>query len=247
MLALATPNRLLGVLNFEEIDTLAHLLTRVDLPLGTVLEEANQPVAHAYFMESGLASVMAGTPAIETGLVGFEGMTGLSILLGDGRSPNLTFIAATGSAMRVSSEALQHALSSSPTLRLTLLRYALAFHVQVSQTAVANGRGTVEARVARWLLMAHDRFQCDTFHLTHEFLAAVLCVRRAGVTVATHVLEGYGLIRASRRRITILDRHGLQLRCGRSYGTAEDEYERLMTWRGQAHAPPEAVAVSIHH
>jgi CRP-like cAMP-binding protein len=229
MSAAKSPNRLLSSLTDEEFGLLSPSLTRVTLPLGTVLERIYAPIEHAYFMESGFASVIAGdAKEVETALIGFEGVTAVSLLLGDERSINKTFIQAEGAAMRVTTQDLRNALDLCPSLHRFLLRYALAFSVQVSQTAVANGRATIEKRLARWLLMAHDRFRADTFPLTHEFIATMLCVRRSGVTVALHVLEGDGLIKANRKYITVLDRPGLERRSDPSYGIPEQEYERLV-------------------
>jgi CRP-like cAMP-binding protein len=221
-------NRLLKSLTAEQLGCLEQSLTRVELPRGTVLENANEPVESVYFMECGFASVVAGgSPGVEAGIVGREGMTGLSVVMGDDRSPDFTFVQGTGSAFRMPAAALRQALLDSPSLRLTFLRYALAFHVQVTQTAVSNGRGDLEQRLARWLLMAHDRFESDSFELTHEFLALMLCVRRAGVSVALQKLEGQRIIRSERRKITVLDRERLRLQADSSYGVAEAEYERL--------------------
>lgn len=227
--AAASPNRLLSSLSDKEFGLLEPFLAPVDLPLGTVLERIDSRVEHAYFMESGFASVVAGgKKEVETALVGFEGMTAISSVLGDDLSINKTFIQAEGRAMRIGVPQLKRVLSECPSLHRFLLRYALAFSVQVSQTAVANGRATIEKRLARWLLMAQDRFRSDTFPLTHEFIATMLCVRRSGVTVALHILEGDHLIKANRRYITVLDRAGLERRSDPSYGVAEREYARLV-------------------
>ncbi|MCW5734900.1 MAG: Crp/Fnr family transcriptional regulator [Enhydrobacter sp.] len=227
--AAASPNRLLSSLSDKELGLLEPFLSRVDLPLGTVLERVDSRVEHAYFMESGFASVVAGgKKEVETALVGFEGMTAISAVMGDDRAINKTFIQAEGTALRIGVPQLQRVLSECPSLHQFLLRYALAFSVQVSQTAVANGRATIEKRLARWLLMADDRFRSDTFPLTHEFIATMLCVRRSGVTVALHILEGDHLIKANREYITVLDRAGLERRSDPSYGVAEREYDRLV-------------------
>ncbi|WP_428663838.1 Crp/Fnr family transcriptional regulator [Reyranella sp.] len=230
MTSFPSQNRLLSSLRPEELQLLGPLLVRVDLPLGTALEKVDAPIEHAYFMESGFASVVAGGKdrEVETALIGFEGMTAVNLLLGDDHSINKTFIQAEGSAMRIAAADLRHALSKCPSLHGFLLRYALAFSAQVSQTAVVNGRATIEKRLARWLLMAQDRFSSDTFPLTHEFIATMLCVRRSGVTVALHILEGDHLIKANRKYITVRDRAGLERRSDPSYGVAEKEYERLV-------------------
>jgi CRP-like cAMP-binding protein len=221
-------NRLLASLSVRDRARLQPSLAIVDLPLDKVLEEANRPIENVYFPESGIASVVAGNGVpVEVGLIGREGMTGLSIVLGDDRSVNRTFVQAPGSALRLSANDLRLAMDRSRSLRVGLLRYAQVFLVQLGQTALANGRTRLEARLARWLLMAHDRFDKGAFPFTHRFLALMLGVRRPGVTVALHFLEGYGLIKARRGLITVIDRKGLEAHANGSYGVPEAEYERL--------------------
>ena len=222
-------NRLLASLASRDLARLLVSLKSVDLPLGTVLEEPNEPIKRIYFVESGFASVVAGTGrAIEVGLIGREGMSGLSVVLGDDRSVNRTFIQAAGSGFRMTAADLRSAMHRSTTLRLSLLRYAQVFSVQVAQTALVNGRAKLEVRLARWLLMAHDRFDRGPFPFTHRFLALMLGVRRPGVTIALQFLEGYGLIKATRGRITVVDRKGLEARSDPAYGVPEAEYRRLI-------------------
>ena len=194
-----------------------------------MLEEPHEPIKHVYFMEAGLASVVASNGySIEVGIIGREGMTGLGIVMGDDRSTDKTFIQAAGSGLRMTADDLRLAMDKSKTLRVSLLRYARVFAVQFAQTAVANGRAKIEARLARWLLMAHDRFDHGPFPFTHEFLALMLGVRRSGVTVALHFLEGRGVIKASRGSITVLDRKALIAQSDPSYGVPEAEYHRLI-------------------
>jgi len=222
-------NRLLASLSAADLALLQARLKPVDLPLETVLEEPHEPIDWVYFLESGIASVVAGDGSrIEVGLIGREGMSGLSIVLGDDRSVNSTFMQGAGAGLRLSARDLRLALAKSNTLRLGLLRYAQVFSTQVAQTALSNGRGKLEARLARWLLMAQDRFASEAFPFTHRFLALMLGVRRPGVTVTLHILEGYGLIRATRGLITVVDRKGLEAHADRSYGVPEAEYERLI-------------------
>ncbi|MDB5480157.1 MAG: cyclic nucleotide-binding protein [Caulobacteraceae bacterium] len=200
------------------------------LTVRQVLEKPNIPIQQVYFPESGLTSVVAHAKnrSIEVGLIGWEGMSGVSVVMGNDRSPNETFIQAAGSGSRISAQELRQAMETSPTLRTCLLHYVQAFLVQTAQTALANGQAKLEERLARWLLMTHDRFEGDAFPITHEFLALMLGVRRPGVTVALHLLEGTGLIRSTRGLLTVLDREGLEEAAGGSYGVAESEYERLI-------------------
>jgi CRP-like cAMP-binding protein len=130
--------------------------------------------------------------------------------------------------MRIEAAALQGALEASATLRILLLRHVHAFMVRANQTALTNGHGRMVERLARWILMSHDRFKGDELAVTHEFVALMLGVRRQGVTVALHVLEGMGLIRSTRAHIRVLNRKGLIELASGSYGKCEAEYERLI-------------------
>ena len=228
----ASRNQLLASLQADALALLQRVLQPVELPLTTVLEETSVPIEAVYFIESGFASVVTGNkPPIEIGLVGREGMTGLSIVMDDDRSVNRTFMQADGTALRMSADDLRAALRDSPTLHSSLLRYAQAFTVQTSQTALVNGRAKLEARLARWLLMVHDRFEQGDFPFTHRIIAMMLGVRRAGVTTALHTLEGHKLIRARRGQITVVDRKGLEALSDPSYGVPESEYARLVLKR----------------
>ncbi len=201
------------------------------LKRGDVLVHPNQPIAHHFFPEDCIASVVANTPEgrrIEVGLFGRDGLSGTSVLLGSDRSPHENFIQVPGSALRIGTDALRRAIHKGPSLHQHLLRYVEAFQVQVAHTALSHGSYTLEARLARWLLMCHDRLDGDELPLTHEFLALMLGVQRSGVTLALHMLEASGMIRAKRGLITITDRAKLEEVAGGSYGAPEAEYRRLI-------------------
>jgi CRP-like cAMP-binding protein len=152
-------NRLLAILSDPDRDLLTPALEAVALDLRQVLEAPNEPISHAYFLESGLVSIVGTAPPahrIEIGMVGSEGMTGLSIVLGGDRSVNETMVQSAGTALRISTGSLRRMLEASRSLTATLLRYVNVFMVQGSQTALANGRGLLDERLARWLLMWHD-------------------------------------------------------------------------------------------
>jgi CRP-like cAMP-binding protein len=224
-------NRLLAVLSPADRDLLKPSLEVIELDARQVLEAPSDPVRHVYFVESGLVSVVGTTEPdhrIEVGMVGYEGMTGLCIVLGDDRSANETVVQSSGSALRVSTEALRELMKVSRSLTTTLLRYVNVFMVQGSQTALANGRGRLDERLARWLLMWDDRVQPHTVAVTHQFLALLLGVRRTGVTDTLHALESKGLIRSTRGDVRILDRAGLELAASGFYGIPEAEYSRSM-------------------
>jgi CRP-like cAMP-binding protein len=223
-------NRLLARLPQEEFGLLLPHLTAVDLPVRKQLERRNKLIEAAYFIEHGFASVVAnGTGrSIEVGLVGREGMTGLSIILGSDRSPHETFMQIGGDGQRISSADLRRAIAQSPALHRALLLYCHAFMIQTAQTALANGRSKMEERLARWLLMAQDRLDGDDVPLTHEFLSVMLGVRRPGVTVALSLLEKKGLVHAKRSAVVIINREGLRKISNGAYGAPEAEFRRLL-------------------
>ena len=128
----------------------------------------------------------------------------------------------------MSSDALRSVTAKNVGVQTTLLKYVQAFLIQTSHTAICNARSHLEQRLARWVLMAHDRVGDATIALTHEFLALMLGVRRAGVTEALQALVQQGLIKAARGQITVLDRDGLEASAGESYGVPEKEYRRLL-------------------
>jgi len=208
----------------------APVLEVVSVPLRELLIQPLAPILHAHFIEEGVVSLVADTVEgrIEIGVVGYEGMCGAPLVLGTDRTPHTALVQSDLTALRVPAAVLVAALDRSPTLRGLLGRYVQSLIVQVGHTVYANTDLTIEARLARWILMTHDRLQKDELILTHEFLAMMLGVRRPGVTTATHVLEGSGMIRARRGRIIVVDRDKLEDLAGDAYGPAEAEYERLL-------------------
>ncbi|MFG6638183.1 Crp/Fnr family transcriptional regulator [Sulfitobacter sp. 1A12126] len=224
-------NNLLRTLSDDDRAMVSPHLKRVPLNKGTFLEEANTPLDIIYFPVSGVGSTVAfskGGRRIEVGLFGREGMSGSAIVLQGKQSSNETFMQVGGEGFALEAEKLSELMAQSPTLQRHLLRYMQTILTQTLQTALSNGQAKLEERLARWLLMCHDRINSDELHLTHEFLSIMLGVRRAGVTVGTHILEGRGMIRAKRGRITILDRKGLEAEAKESYGIPESEYVRLI-------------------
>jgi CRP-like cAMP-binding protein len=217
-------NDILAALTKKDLALLQPSLEHVDLPVRHVLEEPNKPIKQVYFLQNGLASVVANNKnrRLEVGLVGRDGVTGVAVILGNGRSPNETFIQVEGDGMSISAEALRNAMQESRSLERALLGYAYSFLNQTSGTALSNGTATVEERLARWLLMASDRLGGENVPLTHEFLSLMLGVRRAGVTVALHFLEQRGIITLSRKQIVILDREGLKKGANGTYHEPED-------------------------
>lgn len=206
-------------------------LERIELSKNYELFGADKPIAHAYFPEGGVASIVAGQAGeeVEIGLVGREGFTGTAVLMGTDRSPDRSYIQIDDStALRIRTQRLQDAVAQSPSLYSVLLRFAQVMTIQCARTAASNAGAEIPQRLARWLLMCHDRLDGDTLHLTHEFMSVMLAVRRAGVTVTLHLLEGMGAVSARRGEITILDRTKLEDMAGDSYGVPEAEYRRLL-------------------
>jgi CRP-like cAMP-binding protein len=206
-------NEILAALSVEDIEFLRPHLTRVSLILRQVLHERGSRIDDVFFIEEGVASLTADTVDeghVEVGLTGREGLVGSSVLL----NPNATsihqaFIQVDGSAYRLSAEALREAAQRSDTLRDRCLRYVEMLMVQTSQSAACNARHSLPERLARWLLTVRDRLDTDALPMTQEFLAVMLGVRRAGVSLAASTLQAAGLIRQSRGSITILDHTGL--------------------------------------
>lgn len=227
----AVRNRLLKVMTGEDFARLQPHLEPVDLLVDQTLIEANIRTEYLYFLESGLGSITAdGTNGrVEIGIIGREGVVGAShVLLGSDRVPYRHFVQMAGHALSIRAGIVSAAVDESPTLRKLLLRYVLTEMIQVRQTAIVNATFEIEVRLARWLLMCHDRAEGDELLLKHEFLSMMLGVRRSGVTLAMQQLEGAGRIRARRGRITVLDRELLEEMANGSYGTPEAEYARLI-------------------
>lgn len=224
-------NKVLASLSASDQAKLEPHLEHCRLEKRDILDRANELIRYVYFPESGIGSVIALDDAgrrIEVGPFGREGMSGTPVVVGAASCPLETSVQVEGIAYRIETAMLRQAMNECPSLHRRLLLYVQAFHIQTAQTLLVNSFANVEQRLARWLLMAHDRLDhFDKLPLTHEFIAEMLGVRRAGVTEAVQMLEGRLLIRASRGLIEVRDREGLQTLAGRSYGASEAEYARL--------------------
>ncbi len=224
-------NRLLRALAPHDYALLQPHLSAVTLERDQILVKPNEPITQVWFLTSGLASIIAmstETQSVEVGLAGREGMLGTSLLLDSDRTPHRVFMQVGGRGFCLSADALQRATDTSPTLRRTLLRYVQVFAVYTAYTALSNAVHMIEQRLARWLLMSHDRQDRDELPLTHDFMALMLGVRRPTVTIALHSLEGLGFIKATRGQVTIRNRADLEEFAGAAYGIPEAEYARLI-------------------
>ena len=224
-------NRLLKALPAELFTVIASQLEPVDLPLRFVLVEPDVPTADVVFIERGLGSVVATSPdheVVEVGHLGFEGMSAAHVMLRTRRTPNKTFMQVAGSGLKLSADALERFVQEHPPAADLFLRYVQSCDLQLAHSALANARYNMPERLARWVLMCHDRLRQPDLPLTHEFLSLMLGVRRSGVTDQLHVIEGLGIIKATRGNIRILYRSRLEELAGGCYGIPERQYERLV-------------------
>ena len=225
-------NHLFAKMRPEDWDLIAPHLEPVNLKERQVVEVPGKPITHVYFIEIGVVSIVAVNAddhRIEVGVIGQEGMTGVPLIMGDTKAQHSGYMQIAGNGYRMPAGAFAEALGKSASLTALMLKSAQAFMIQTAHTALANGRAKLEERLARWLLMAHDRMDTDAVPLTPEFLAVMLGVRRAGVTVALHSFEQRGFVGMKRGQLTLINRPGIEQVAGSFYGMPEAELKRLMS------------------
>jgi CRP-like cAMP-binding protein len=230
-------NWLLRALPPTEYALVAPYLEHVRLETGRVVIDVNTPIEHVYFPEIGVISslsVMADGSAVETATIGPEGMAGMAVFHGVNETSEHAFVQVPGEGFRVSSDAFQAVLPSTPVLNAALHRYAVALFTLVGQNSGCNRKHSVLRRCARWLLMTHDRVQGDQFELTHHVLSQMLGVRRASVTEAALALSEAGAIEYRRGLVTVLDRAVLERSACECYGIIRSTFDRLL---GEAETP----------
>ncbi len=206
-------NRLLAALPRDDYMRLQPHLELVQLSNRRTLCEAGDFIRHVYFLNSGMGSLLAlnqrgGT--VEIAIVGNEGMLGIPAILGAHQTPYQIMVQLPGDGLKIKTDVIRAEFKRGGTLQDLLLNYTHALFTQVAQSTVCSRFHTVEKRLCRWLLMAHDRVDGDTFHLTQEIISFMLGTPRTGVTMAAGTLQDAGLIRYKRGKITILDRSGLE-------------------------------------
>jgi CRP-like cAMP-binding protein len=219
-------NRLLAALPQKEYQRLRHHLKEVPLVFEEILYQPDSVISDVYFPGSGIISLLAGVKeraTIEVGLVGREGMLGLPVFMGVKTSRNIAVVQGAGFAMTMKATVLRQECSAGGPLGRLLQRYTHSVLTQISQSAVCNQFHDVDARLARWLLMTHDRMGQDEFQLTQEFLSNMLGTRREGVSKAAGDLQREKLITYSRGRLKILNRPALEAASCSCYGLIKDE------------------------
>ena len=223
-------NCLLAALPRKDYGRLIGDMEQVVLTYGQVLYEPGEQIKQVYFPNDSLVSLLTLVDrhqALEVGLVGREGMVGVPLALEITISPVRALVQGTGTAMRMNAAPFLKELRQSHALQRALHRYTYGLMAQITQTAACNRFHVIEARLARWLLMTHDRVQSSAFRLTQDFLSQMLGVRRVGVTKAARTLQQDGLISYSRGNITILDRTGLEGASCSCYKIVRDMHEAV--------------------
>lgn len=227
-----TQNRLLAVLLDQEYDRLLPHLEAFIPVLKEDFYSSNEPIQYAYFLESGVASIvteMQDGTIIEVGTVGNEGMVGMPLLLGVDRIPGRAFLQVPGAARRMSAKDFKMLVVPGTEIYTLLHRYLQTFFNQIAQSAACNRAHSLEERFCRWLLMTQDRVESSEILLTQEFLSQMLGVKRPSVNQVAITFQGAGTIRYSRGKITILDRSGLEAAACECYEVVKQEFDRLFT------------------
>lgn len=227
-----TENRILAALPRAEYKRIAPHLEPVELPRGQVLYQSGEPIKHVYFPKNSMISLvtqMAKGAHVEVGITGFEGMVGLSILLGVDKSPYEVMVQIPDGGWRMSVKAVKGEFKRGGVFHDMLLRYTHSLLLMTSQVAACNRVHGVGERLARWLLMSYDRCMYTDLALTHEFIAMMLGTRRAGVTEAAIILQTEGLIKYRRGHITIEDKPGLEDFACECYGIIKAEFNHLVS------------------
>jgi CRP-like cAMP-binding protein len=224
-------NRLLAAFSPEDSERFFSDLHPVSLALRHVIQAVADPFEYVYFVEQGVASVltvMANGAAIEVGMIGTEGLIGVSALLGAEVSSQNVICQIPGTALRMNTARCLDAFNQSAEVRKVLLRFADMLFNLSAQTAACNRLHSIEQRCARWLLMARARHTSDVIPMTHEFLSSMLGVRRAGVTETAGELQRSGLIRLQQGKVTIIDRDGLEGAACECYALDRDRLNHLL-------------------
>jgi len=225
-------NRLLAALPKKEYQRLLPELESITLIFGDIIFEAGDRLRHVYFPDNSIISLLSAVEdreLLEVGIVGNEGMAGLPVFMGVTTSRTRGLVQGGGSAMRMKAATLRKETADGGALQKLLSRYSHALLTQISQSAACNRFHPISLRLARWLLMTHDRVEGDEFRLTQDFLSHMLGGTREQITVAASMLKKQNLIDYSRGRIKILDRAGLEAASCKCYRVVKDEYDDFLS------------------
>jgi CRP-like cAMP-binding protein len=225
-------NRLLAALPSSDLRRMLTGCETVELAFADVLYTPRESLSHVYFPTTSFISLVMpvdDSASLEVGLIGNEGMFGIPLVLGVDVSPMRAVVQGAGCALRMDAAPFCRELERNRALQREIDRYVFVHLSQVAQTAACTRFHVVEARLARWLLMTQDRAHADTFHITQEFLAFMLGVRRVGVTKAASSLQKRGLIHYSRGNITVLNRRGLKAASCGCYKADRESYDRILS------------------
>ncbi|VVE09705.1 Crp/Fnr family transcriptional regulator [Pandoraea iniqua] len=224
-------NRLLAVLPPNEWNRIAPELMLVEMPLGKVIYESGDQLAHVYFPTTSIVSllyVMEDGASAEIAIVGNDGLIGIALFMGGETTPSRAIVQSAGYAYRLSARVLKDEFKRAGPLQRLLLRYTQALITQMAQTAVCNRHHSIDQQLCRWLLLSLDLLPSNELQMTQELIANMLGVRRSGVTEAALKLQTAGLIQYSHGHIKVLDREGLEKRVCECYSVVRREFTRLL-------------------
>jgi CRP-like cAMP-binding protein len=224
-------NHLIELLPRNARSRLLSICEPVNLVMSDVLSKPGDPTRHVYFPVDGFISLVHEIdtrPVLEVGMVGREGMVGVELMLGVAITPLQTLVQGAGSSWRIGTRAFKAELAGSPALQRGLNRYLYILMIQLASSASCLRFHQIGPRLARWLLMTQDRAHSDAFHVTHEFLAYMLGVRREGITTAAQSLQRNGLIAYQRGDVHVLDRQALEAAACSCYASNRAVYARLL-------------------
>ena len=225
-------NRILAALPKKQYGSLFSKLQPVSLPIGHLVFEQNRPIRFIYFPLTAMLSLLSmgedGNRGVEVCTVGNEGVAGVAVFLNGDLAINRAIVQLPGTALRIEAKAFRDILSQRGLLNRLLELYTQVQLTSISRSVFCNCFHKVEKRLARWLLLTHDRARTDTFPMTQEFAAYLLGLHRPAVSIAANALQGVGLIRYSHGKITILDREGLEATACECYRIVERAYDHLL-------------------
>ena len=224
-------NHLIELLPRADRARLLAVCEPIQLALSEILCEAGKPTRHVYFPTEGfisLVTLVPGHPGLEVGMVGREGMVGAQLALGVSATPLRALVQGSGAAWRIGTKAFRQEVGRSTSLQRNLNRYVFVLMAQLATSAACLRYHQIRPRLARWLLMTQDRAHAETFHVTQEFLAYMLGVRRVCVTAAASALQRDGLIEYVRGELTVLERHGLEAAACSCYAADRQTYTDML-------------------